>query len=367
MGIVNSSNHNYRRHLSESPIPDIILSGGDAAPTYYGYINDLQSSNLSYPTTYRAIIYTNDSGDIVSVGRGITVSGTPLRMYVSSDNGQTYTFDSYFISSTFSSGLTTGIKSLAKSGSHYSALLDENALYSSDGSTWQVSYTFSSTTSPWSAQKVIWVENGPTLGGTNSYFYYMFCGASSSISTDGQNFTFVNTTLAGGGGLLGCVDVIWCSGLNLFIRVGSSRNNGLVPKIHWSEDGENYYGVTGITWTYNNWASAAYSPELNRVVCVGLYNNDGYDYNVYIAYSDDGKSFTQYLAPNAFQGGGGDTADNKSALITWSSKYQLFFLTQRNTLTTSILYTSSDGINWIIRDTGLTVNTTRQFNIWEGI
>ena len=139
-------------------------------------------------------------------------------------------------------------------------------------------------------------------------------------------------------------DIIWCSGLNLFIGGVSSVVSGNKQIIS-SSDGINWIYQTTPTATTGAYYGLAYSPSLNRVIAVG---------NTDIIYSNDGINWTYVASPST------NLIGFASA---WSPTLNLFVcLFSTGIASEGFCITSPDGINWTKR-----VGPSNQILNWQTI
>jgi hypothetical protein len=343
------------------PIEDIIyVQGGGNA--YSGDINNMNSidgvvvnnsfevSGGKYVAQLGLVYKINDDIAIIhnNTLQGPSFSNYPIRIGTSYNNGATLSFEKFLIDSNYngniaSAGSIGAAKSICIHNGIYALSCGNNILNSSDGLNWQIVATSSAITLYPNCRKIIYVEDGPTLGGTNSYFYYMDV-TGSKVSTNNINFTSIATTnLNPTGTTIGQIDIIWCSGLNLFVRCGSIRDNSS-RKLHWSSDGENWNVCSPIQAEAGNmnWTSIAYSPTLNKVVVVQeLWGSIGN--TAYIGVSTDGKNYAVYPMPiNPSK----NTSTNRSNTtnVKWVEDSFLLFVSTSTSLTK--IYRSYNGINW---------------------
>jgi hypothetical protein len=345
---VNSTDHNYRRLIQNdlSLVSGLVV--GSVLVPEYGFSFNLSAASVD-SHIIGPVFHQKPNGDVIAYGA--SNSGTYIQgVWKSTDAGENWVKQGDLIDSTF----TGAVGTVAYNGTTYSAVSGSNILYSSDAINWSIGFTSSST-----LKKVIYVEDGPTLGGTNSYFYYLNGsttlyaqpGEGSMVSSTGQSYTTISSINTVGQGDLGNTDVVWCSGLNLFMRIGNVRNSGH-QKIHWSEDGENWYMVSGITGSYKQWCSIEYSESLNRVVVIGIDNNSA-SYTVYNGVSGDGKTFTLYTT---------DVVTSSRRMVKWTTKSQEFVIVGAGTG----VYTSGTGNDdWVLRESLLfsASPTATQFDV----
>ncbi len=154
-------------------------------------------------------------------------------------------------------------------------------------------------------------------GGTNRVMH----------STDGITWTSADSPTTFGNFLGGPAQVIWASGLNLFVAVSQTGSTRIMTS------------PTGVTWTgrtaseANSWNSVVWSDELDLLVAIAV------DGTHRVMTSPDGTTWTNRTA----------AAANGWRRIAWSPLLGLFAVTADDG--TNRVMTSPDGTTWTARTT----------------
>lgn len=135
-------------------------------------------------------------------------------------------------------------------------------------------------------------------------------------------------------------DMIWVDELEMFIAVANTL--GVTDKVMTSAD--------GINWTLRTcpdraWSDIVWAPEIG-LLCVSATSGNGGDK---IMTSPDGINWTLQITP--FGSGSGNTASWEG--LTWASGLNLFVAVafSGDSVNGTRVMTSSDGINWTLRNT----------------